>query len=261
LAFLSSYGVNPLLLVSAAGEARAQAVAPETALLASGAVQERFFYQCLADDLGAAFVEGDVTLAAGARYPLSIHCGIAPLDGRDGWRWLSAPHGAMLAELLARARQGERFPDLAITTPSQMSRLLRADAASTVLWEASLGLANLDPNLSAKAGASRAQCVFAMTAIGAASFAFGMAPTSSLAIISLTMTCFFLASIWLRLFAGAASTASIQEPYRPDVGDRWLPIYSVVVALHKEARVVPQLIAALDAIDYPRGKLDIKLVI
>jgi hypothetical protein len=84
----------------------------------------------------------------------------------------------MLAELLARARQGERFPDLAITTPSQMSRLLRADAASTVLWEASLGLANLDPSLSAKAGASRAQCAFAMTAIGAASFAFGMAPTS-----------------------------------------------------------------------------------
>ena len=130
-----------------------------------------------------------------------------------------------------------------------------------MLWEASLGLANLDPSLSAKAGASRAQCAFAMASIGTASFAFGMAPATALAIISLSMTCFFLASIWLRLFAGAASTASIQEPYRPDVGDRWLPVYSVVVALHKEARVVPQLIAALDAIDYPRGKLDIKLVI
>jgi cellulose synthase/poly-beta-1,6-N-acetylglucosamine synthase-like glycosyltransferase len=71
----------------------------------------------------------------------------------------------------------------------------------------------------------------------------------------------FLASIWLRLFAGAASTASVREPYRPVVEDRWLPVYSVVVALHREARVVPQLIAALDAIDYPRSKLDIKLVI
>ena len=209
--------------------------------------------------------EGDVARffsASRARLGLfrEVHSGIVPLDGRDGRRWLSAPRGAMLADV-GEARQGERFPELAITTPSQMSRLLRVDAASTVLWEASLGLANLDPSLSAKAGASRAQCAFAMTAIGAASFAFGMAPTSSLAIISLAMTCFFLASIWLRLFAGAASTASIQEPYRPDVGDRWLPIYSVVVALHKEARVVPQLIAALDAIDYPRGKLDIKLVI
>ena len=54
---------------------------------------------------------------------------------------------------------------------------------------------------------------------------------------------------------------AVREPYRPRVDDRWLPVYSVVVALHQEARVVPQLIAALDAIDYPRGKLDIKLVI
>lgn len=92
---------------------------------------------------------------------------------------------------------------------------------------------------------------FAIVAVGAASFAFGMAPVTALTIVSLSMTCFFLASIWLRLFAGAASTATIQEPYRPDVGDRWLPVYSVVVALHKEARVVPQLVAALDAIDYP----------
>ncbi len=262
LAFLSVYGVDPLLLLTAAEEARAQAVAPEAALLASGNLQERFFYQCLADHLGAAFVEGDAALAAEARYPLSIHSGIAPLEGAEGRRWLAAPRGAMLAELLARAQQGESFSaDLAITTPAHMSRLVRARAVSTVLWEASLGLANLDPSLSAKAGASRAQCAFAMVAVGAASFAFGMAPVTALTIVSLSMTCFFLASIWLRLFAGAASTASIQEPYRPDVGDRWLPIYSVVVALHKEARVVPQLVAALDAIDYPRGKLDIKLVI
>jgi cellulose synthase/poly-beta-1,6-N-acetylglucosamine synthase-like glycosyltransferase len=33
------------------------------------------------------------------------------------------------------------------------------------------------------------------------------------------------------------------------------------LALHREARVVAQLTAALDAIDYPRGKLDIKLVV
>jgi hypothetical protein len=188
--------------------------------------------------LGVAFVEGDVTLGAGARYPYAIHSGIAPLDGRGGYRWLSAPRGQMLAELLARARRGECFStDLAITTPSHMSRLLRAGATSTVLWEASLGLANLDPSLSAKAGASPAQCAFAMAATSAASFAFCLTPEPALAFVSLAMTCFFLASIWLRLFAGAASTACGQ-PYHPRVEDRRLPVYSVVVALHREARVV-----------------------
>ncbi len=262
LAFLSAYGVDSGLLYSAAEEAYRQAVAPEAALLASGMVLESVFYRCLAHYLGVAFVEGDVTLGAGVRYPYAIHSGIAPLDGRGGYRWLSAPRGQMLAELLARARRGECFStDLAITTPSHMSRLLRAGATSTVLWEASLGLANLDPSLSAKAGASPAQCAFAMAATSAASFAFCLTPEPALAFVSLAMTCFFLASIWLRLFAGAASTAGGREPYRPHVEDRRLPVYSVVVALHKEARVVPQLIAALDAIDYPRSKLDIKLVI
>jgi hypothetical protein len=179
-----------MLLTVAAREARAQAVAPEAALLASGTVDERFFHHCLAHHLGVAFVEGDVTLAAAARYPFSIHSGIASLDGPDGRRWLSAPRDAMLAELLGRARRGERFSaELAITTPSHMSRLLRAGATSTVLWEASLGLANLDPSLSAKTGASPAQCAFAMTVIGAASFAFGMAPAAALAVISLSRPC------------------------------------------------------------------------
>ena len=118
-----------------------------------------------------------------------------------------------------------------ITTPSHMSRLLRAEAAAPILRDASLGLASLDPALSAKAGLTPAQRGFAMTVIAGATFALGLAPQSALAFISLSMTCFFLASIWLRLFAGAASTASVQEPYRPSVEDRWLPVYSIAVAL------------------------------
>jgi hypothetical protein len=50
---------------------------------------------------------------------------VAPLDGRDGHRWLFAPRGEMLAEFLTRARRGERFSTgLAITTPTHMSRLV-----------------------------------------------------------------------------------------------------------------------------------------
>ncbi|MFZ0496823.1 MAG: glycosyltransferase family 2 protein, partial [Methylocella sp.] len=147
------------------------------------------------------------------------------------------------------------------TTPSHLSRLVRAAATASILREACLGLANLDPSLSAKAGSSQAQCAVAVAAAAAAILAFGLAPAFTLALVSLSMTCFFLASIWLRLFAGAASTACGQEPFRARVEDRRLPVYSIVVALHREARVVPQLAAALAALDYPRGKLDIKLVI
>jgi cellulose synthase/poly-beta-1,6-N-acetylglucosamine synthase-like glycosyltransferase len=261
LDFLAAYGVDPRLLYAAAEEARRQSVSPEAALLANGAVGERFFYRSLADHLGAAFIDREAKFGPGVRYPYSIHSGLAPLDMDGGCRWLAAPRGPLLMELLARARRGESFRELAITTPSHLSRLLRTGAQSTILWEASLGLADLDPSLSAKAGVSHRQCIFAMAAISAASFTFSITPLAALTFFSLTMTCFFLVSIWLRLFAGAASTAPRQEPYRPRIEDRQLPVYSIVVALHREARVVRQLIAALSAIDYPRCKLDIKLVI
>ena len=262
LVFLTAYGVRPALLLLAAVEARRQAITPEAALLASGSIGDSFYYCCLAHRLGAAFIDGDVVLGNGARYPHAIHAGLAPLDDDAGPGWLAAPRGRLLAHLLARARGGERLgARLAITTPSHLSCLVRAATIASILREATLGLANLDPSLSAKAGPSQVQCAFAMTAIAVSTFAFGLAPAFALAGVSLSMTCFFLASIWLRLFAGAASTACGQEPFRARVEDRRLPVYSVVAALHREARVVPQLAAALDAIDYPRGKLDIKLVI
>ncbi len=230
-------------------------------MLASGTIRERYFYQCLAHHLGAVFVDGEAALGAGARYPHAIHAGLAPLDG-DGSRWLAAPRGQLLTHLLARARGGERLgARLAITTPSHLSSLVRAAAAAPILREASLGLANLDPSLSAKERPSHAQCSFAIALAAATTLVFDLAPALTLTAFALSMTCFFLASIWLRLFAAAASTAGEQEPFRARAEDRRLPVYSIVVALHREARVVPQLIAALAAIDYPRGKLDIKLVI
>jgi glycosyltransferase XagB len=247
LAFLTVHGVSPAVLLTAAAEARRQAIAPEAAVLASGTIRERFFYQCFARHLGAAFIDGEIALGAGARYPHAVHAGLAPLDGRDG-RWLAAPRGQLLTHLLAKARGGEHLGALlAITTPSHLSSLVRAAATASILREASLGLANLDPSLSAKERPSPAQCTFTLAAAAATTLAYGLAPAFTLALVSLSMTCFFLASIWLRLFAGAASTTCGQAPFRARVEDRRLPVYSIVVALHREAGVVPQLVAALAA--------------
>ncbi len=44
-------------------------------------------------------------------------------------------------------------------------------------------------------------------------------------------------------------------------GDEELPVYSILVPLWHEAHMLPQIMAALDALDYPRHLLDIKLVL
>ena len=50
---------------------------------ASGTIRERFFYQCLAHHLGAAFIDGEIALGAGARYPHTVHAGLARLTNQD----------------------------------------------------------------------------------------------------------------------------------------------------------------------------------
>lgn len=242
--------------------ARAQRICPEAALLAAGGVSEAFYYQSLARHLGVPFIAGAIELAPETRYPQAIHAGLAPLAGATGPRWLAAPRGGMLAALLRRRQAGATMDaGLAITTPANLSQLARAAAAPAIARAASLALAESDPALSARAGVSRAQCAAAAFAAAAVGLVMALAPEFGRPALEIGVSCLFLAALSLRLFAGAASLDGRgPAPARP-VPDSRLPPYSIVVALHREARVARQLAAALDAIDYPRGKLDIKLVI
>jgi glycosyltransferase XagB len=193
----------------AALQARQQGVPPEAALLASGALREDFYYRCLADTLGAQFTCGQARLSDAARYPYGVHAGLLPLEGGNGPQWLAAPRGRLLNELLARSDSKLLARFLTITTPSHLSRLARSAAAVSILRDASLGLACLDPD--------------AMAGFAATAFAIGAAPGPALVMVSLAMTCLFLASIWLRLFAGAASSACCTGSFQARLQDRWLP--------------------------------------
>jgi cellulose synthase/poly-beta-1,6-N-acetylglucosamine synthase-like glycosyltransferase len=59
----------------------------------------------------------------------------------------------------------------------------------------------------------------------------------------------FLAMVGLRLAAALQPPRAPSEPARAADGD--LPVYTVIVALYREARVLPQLVSALQKIDYP----------
>lgn len=259
LDFLSAYGAPAAILITAEIEAREQAISPDAALLASGAIDEAFYYRSLARHLRVPFIDEDVALGAGARYPHSIHAGVVPLAG-EGPCWLAAPRGAALAGLL-RPNLHLASAGLVITTPSCRSRLVQAYAASAIAGNASFGLASFDASFSAKDGLTTAQCRFIIAALAVTTLLFALAPAFAWTAVSLAVNCLFLAVIMLRLFIGSASIAAARTPAPVRIEDRDLPPYSIVVALHREARVVAQLVAALEAIDYPRGKLDIKLVV
>ncbi len=260
IGFLLHYGIAPSVLAAAAADARAQGVTPDAAILTGGKVSEYHFYRSLARHLRLTFVDGQVALGPAMRYPQSINTGLAPLPHHAGQAFLAAPRGAAIAYLTAAVGRGaDLSTSLALTTPTHLSQLVREAAREPMSRAASMGLSSFDPSLCVRGGASPHQRHAASTIVAVVGFLALMTPAASLlceALLSLA----FIAIIWLRLTASAASLTASAPRVRPlRAGE--LPVYSIVIALYREARVVPQLLAALNEIDYPRAKLDIKFVI
>ena len=113
------------------------------------------------------------------------------------------------------------------------------------------------PELSAAACPPRVRAawVTGMAAVISAGAAFH---ATAAVLVNAALALTFLAWTGLRL-VGAATAWRAWRPLRMQLHD--LPIYTIIVALYDEATIVPGLIAALRALDYPAEKLQIVLVL
>ena len=90
-------------------------------------------------------------------------------------------------------------------------------------------------------------------------------PTISILVLHIVLTLFYLANFLVRLYAlraaGRQERLALQRARAlPPVAAGPVPVYSVLVALYREESVVAQLVHALNQIDWPRSRLDIKLI-
>lgn len=255
-AALLDLGVPAPLVARAAAEARWLGLSPDAALLASRRIDEDSFYRSLAERLGVPFVTRPVALDGEVDYAAASAAGAAALARPvNGLRWLVAPRGRAIATLLA-------LPDpagLAVTTPRRFAALLRAAARTKIADDAALRLHDLEPRLSARRGPTAATR-WRAAAAGAA-FAGGLLlwPALVAALLWMLLTIAFSVATVVRLFTAAASFEP--EPVAAEPPDRELPDYTVVIALYREAGVAPDLVRALEALDYPRARLDVKFVV
>lgn len=154
------------------------------------------------------------------------------------------------------AYRGDRQGRFAITTPTHFAGLIRETFRTQVARDASFALPSLDPALSARKLPQSNHGRRPLFYCGVLALAvFGICGSWAL----LLCICYF-AIVLVRLLASAATLDPLAATRRP-LCDSALPYYSIVIALHREARIVPQLVAALERLDYPRAKLDIKFVI
>jgi glycosyltransferase XagB len=256
LAFLAAEGFSPEPLLSAVGAAP-KAIAPLELLLSEGRMSEEFYYRILARHLGCQYYCGEPPLARAFDAVKGLRCGVAPLEWRSaGPRTVIAPRAQFVPRLIEATLSGAiRSGSFALTSPQRFASLVRAYHGSDLL---DVALGRLPASLTAREGMTGLQ-IAALVIVAILAFVLGIVDLDALAAVSSAILwLIFSASVTLRSMAAVASRPEIHPL---DLSDDELPNYTVVVALYHEASVVEDLVEAIDAFDYPKGKLDIKLVV
>ncbi len=260
IAFLASHGVGPGRLLQAMRIAERCGVSADAALLGEGLLPEEDYFRALARHLRVPYFCGELAIDDAIDPARAIASGIAPLAPNGlRLRAVVAPRGASIRFLVAAAAAGHLQGGFVISSPQRLSALVRAKAGARMAAAAAGDLERRDPALSAHSGLRRGQiaCV-AVLSVVAATLEF-VAPAVPRVAASVLLWLIFAAWIVVRNLAAAAA-AGAPRVFAP-LADEDLPVYSIVAPLYREARVVRKLVRALDAIDYPKAKLDIKLVI
>jgi cellulose synthase/poly-beta-1,6-N-acetylglucosamine synthase-like glycosyltransferase len=259
----------PELLRAAAARARELGTGADQVLILWGVIDEDAYLRRLAFLTGFAtenFAEIDRRDS-----PLLDHqiadaatLGLMPLrqDGRLVWT-LAPRH--LTARTLCRiaAERPDLTERIRLTSSSRLNQFLLHQADDVLGRAAADGLHQRSPKMSAApaaAGGSRwrrhLQCFKGPCGIAALML---LPPILALDAWSVVLALWFLAFISLRLWG--SFIPRLPQPKLRRLPDHQLPVYTVIAALYREAKSVGPLMQAINALDYPREKLQVILAI
>lgn len=155
---------------------------------------------------------------------------------------------------------------LVVTSPYDIYRHIDRYFASRLDEHSRLALWNLMPEKSARVVLTRQQKKQMLTCVVGLFLLLLFYPATTLAalLLGLTVFCFFTLLLKFRLFMSGLSYRPGQAFTKEELtslDEAGLPVYTVLVPLHDESESLPRLLRSLDALDYPKAKLDIKLVL
>lgn len=261
--------LSPAILRAAERRSRETGIGADQVLIRWGLIGEEEYFRRFAHYAGLPFetfsdLDRSDCLLDDARLPDAACHGIMPIKGSKTRHYIFAPRGFASRRI---ARLVARYPSLTgrarITTSARLCEFLERHTGSAFGHLASEGLAENFFDLSA-----------APIPIWRSPFMSFVRHTSRLtfftALFTLTPSFVFEATgivlaFWFLLFTSLRLAGSF-APRKPKkrllrLKDDQLPVYTVVAALYREARSVRPLMRFIEALDYPREKLDIKIVI
>lgn len=132
--------------------------------------------------------------------------------------------------------------------------------------EAREALAELVPDHSAKTTFTKGQVITGAAATTVVFLALVLVPAQAFVAVSLVTSILYIASFAFRFlltWVGADRRVDVVVT-RSEVAalrDEDLPVYTILVPMYREKAVLPILVESIRRLDYPRAKLDVKLVL
>jgi cellulose synthase/poly-beta-1,6-N-acetylglucosamine synthase-like glycosyltransferase len=136
-----------------------------------------------------------------------------------------------------------------------------AEGNAPRLQKAVCDLHRLTPELSAAGGLWLWQQCALAGAVATLGAGLALAPEQALLALLTIMAAPFLCVVMLRVIALWQLRRPLPASQAAVTADAQLPVYTVLVPLFHEVRIVPQLLASLRALDYPPSRLEILLIV
>lgn len=259
---LQRRGVARSSLIGAYGEAVRNGTTFCTELVQQPGVTETAVFEAIADLLGLEFTQellpSHVFISDEDALPGLTDVAQVMTIGRDGTTYLYiAPIERRIRGLLDHVRANPSLRNrIRICTPTLLRQILRRRYSARLIDRAR----QMTPQ-----SLSAARVLHSWQAFGIAMALYLLIaaiinwPLQTVLALHVMMTLFFFGCVLIRLFA-VTSGGRLRFVEILPLKKRDLPIYSVLVPLYREKEVIGQLVAALNGINWPPSKLEIKLV-
>ena len=248
--------------VIAAAERRARAIGigADRVLICADAITEESYMRALASSLGTIYETLEDVSRADC--PLddthliqAAAAGLLPLREAGKIVWVVAPRRLTARRFADPKQQPQWLSSSRLTTSERLSRFVAQYTQRALGRQAAEGLQRARPLLS-NAPRPRGRTHIIVPAL--ALFALAgllMLPAPTIDALGALLCAIFLTAAALRLWTALYSPRAPAKTAR--IPDDKLPIYTIICALHREANVVGDLVAALHALDYPIEKLQV----
>jgi cellulose synthase/poly-beta-1,6-N-acetylglucosamine synthase-like glycosyltransferase len=241
------------------------------AILSRNWIEPAAYYQGIAQHYQLPFVDlikepPDRTLLSAADAKIYAISLTMPWRRQDGQLVIATADPGPEAVLFARDRWGHAL-QFVVATKFDVIWAVQTTFGDVLSHSAVLDLDEHDPEMSARTVMSRAQVIFCYAMVTLFLAGFAISPISTLITLNVIASFFYIGNFLFKgllvVAGGGRATAwnfEIEIAAR-NLRDDELPIFTVLVPMFREGKVLPQLAQSLRELNYPLGKLDIKIVL